>query len=87
MAFTTSKPADDPDAGIKENLLVTCQKCHPDATGNFPDAWTSHFEPSLENNTLVYLVDLFYLIVIPLTVVFLTFMVGTDIYRKIRLRK
>lgn len=33
---------------------------------------------------MVYLVDLFYAIVIPLTVVFLTFMVGTDIYRKIR---
>ncbi|MCO5190609.1 MAG: hypothetical protein M9941_10065 [Anaerolineae bacterium] len=78
------KAVDDPHAGIKDNLLVTCQKCHPDATDNFPDAWTSHFKPSLENNTMVYLVDLFYAIVIPLTVVFLTFMVGTDIYRKIR---
>ncbi|MCA9941994.1 MAG: cytochrome c3 family protein [Anaerolineales bacterium] len=80
------KAPDDPEAGIRANLLETCQQCHPDATANFPDSWTSHFKPSLEHNPLVYLVDLFYKIVIPATVGFFGFMVATDIYRRIRLR-
>lgn len=75
---------DDPHAGIKDNLLVTCQQCHPDATQNFSDSWTSHFQPSLEHNPLVYLVNLFYKIVIPLTMGFFVFMIFTDIYRRVR---
>ncbi len=75
---------DDPHAGIKANLLETCQQCHPDATANFSDAWTSHFQPSLEHNPLVYLVRLFYRIIIPVTVGGLAFLVGTDIYRRVR---
>lgn len=77
---------DDPESGIKANLLETCRQCHPDASANFPDAWTSHFKPSLENNTVVFLVNLFYTIVIPLTVGFFGFLVLTDVYRRIRLR-
>lgn len=76
---------DDPHAGIKDNLLVTCQQCHPDATQNFSDSWTSHFRPSLEHNPLVYLVNLFYKIVIPMTMGFFIFMIFTDIYRRVRL--
>lgn len=75
----------DPEAGIKANLLETCQQCHPDATTNFPDAWTSHFRPSLQHNPLVYLVNLFYAVVIPITLLFFAFLIGTDIYRRIRM--
>jgi len=78
------KRPDDPEAGIKQNLLETCQKCHPDASANFPDSWTSHFPPSLEHNTLVYLVNLFYRIIIPFTLGFLIFLVATDVYQRIR---
>lgn len=80
------KSPDDPHAGIKANLLETCQECHPDATANFSDAWTSHFKPSLENNTLVYLVNLFYEIIIPLTLGALGFIILTDVYRRVRVR-
>lgn len=80
------RPVDDPENGIKVNLLETCRQCHPDATTNFPDAWTSHFPPSLENNPLVFLVDTFYAIVIPLTVGFFGFLVATDIFRLVRNR-
>ncbi len=80
------RPVDDADNSIKANLLVTCQQCHPDANDNFPDAWTSHFEPSPDNNTLVWLVDTFYAIVIPVTVGGLGFLVVTDIFRIIRIR-
>jgi len=59
----------DADATVvKENLLVTCQKCHPDATSNFPDSWVGHFIPNREYYPLVYYVNLFYKIVIPATV-------------------
>jgi predicted CXXCH cytochrome family protein len=77
---------DDPEAGIKANLLVTCQQCHPDATENFPDSWTSHFPPSLEHNSLVYMVNLFYQFLIPAVLGLLSFLVLTDVYRRIRLR-
>ncbi len=80
------KRPDDPAAGIKANLLITCQECHPNATANFPDAWTSHFEPSLQHNPLIYLVNLFYQIVIPLTLSFFGLLVISDIYRRVRLR-
>lgn len=75
---------DEPHAGIKNNLLVTCQECHPDATANFSDAWTSHFKPSLENNTLVYLVELFYKFIIPLTLGAFLFLIATDVFHWIR---
>lgn len=74
----------DPDSGIKENLLVTCQQCHPDATTNFAQSWTGHHSPSLDENPIMFLVLLFYAIVIPSTVAFLGFLVGTDIYRQMR---
>ncbi|MCP5098332.1 MAG: hypothetical protein GY943_22515 [Chloroflexi bacterium] len=80
------KRPDDPHAGIQANLLETCQQCHPDANENFPASWTSHFQPSLEHNPLVYLVNLFYKIVIPATVGFFAFMVLTDVYRRVRIR-
>lgn len=57
---------DDPDSPvIKENLVTTCRKCHPNATTAFPSAWLSHYRPSPEHFPLVYYVDLFYRIFIP----------------------
>ncbi len=50
---------------VKENLLVTCRRCHPDATANFPDSWVGHFQPSPQRHALVYYVNLFYRILIP----------------------
>ncbi|HRO24289.1 MAG TPA: cytochrome c3 family protein, partial [Promineifilum sp.] len=74
----------DPDSGIKENLLETCQQCHPGATANFSNSWTGHHRPSLRENPLMLLVAIFYAMVIPGTVLFLTFLVGTDVYRQMR---
>ena len=60
------RSADNPDSTvIKENLLNTCQKCHPDATANFPSSWLSHYEPSTDKYPIVYYVNLFYKIFIP----------------------
>lgn len=76
---------DNPNTGValRENLLVKCQRCHPDATANFPAAWMSHYEPSTENYPLVYYVNLFYKIFIPTVLGGMTLFVLTDIYRRI----
>jgi predicted CXXCH cytochrome family protein len=75
---------DDPHNGIKANLLETCQQCHPSATANFSDSWTSHYQPSLEHYPLVFLVNWFYRIIIPLTVGGLSMLILTDVYRRVR---
>jgi hypothetical protein len=76
---------DDPVYGIamKENLLIACQQCHPDATINFPDAWMSHYIPSPQNYPLVYYVDLFYKILIPLVIGGMSIFVVSDIVRRL----
>jgi hypothetical protein len=68
---------------IKENLLRTCQRCHPDATANFPDSWLSHYEPSPENSPVVYYVNLFYKIFIPGVLGAMVVFNLTDIRRRV----
>lgn len=80
-------PATDENSHIiRANLLVTCRQCHPDAGDNFPDAWMSHFEPSLEHNTLVFFVDWFYRLLIPGVMAGFSLFIGADIYRTVRNR-
>jgi predicted CXXCH cytochrome family protein len=50
---------------MRANLLKTCQRCHPGATANFPQAWLSHYEPSWNKAPIVYGVKIFYAILIP----------------------
>lgn len=81
---------DDPNAGIrfKENLLVKCQQCHPDATtASFTDSWLSHYEPSPRAWPLVFFVNLFYSIFIPLVLGGMILFVLTDIYRRFIARR
>jgi hypothetical protein len=72
---------DDPESGIgmKQNLLIRCKVCHPDATENFPSAWMSHYIPSTEHFPEVYYVDLFYKIFIPLVLGSMVALVGLDV--------
>jgi len=76
---------DNAEAGIalRENLLIKCQRCHPDATASFPAAWMSHYEPSPEHNPIVYSVNLFYKFFIPTVLGGMVFFVLTDVYRRI----
>jgi hypothetical protein len=59
---------DNPQQGlaIKENMLKACQRCHPDASQNFNASWMSHYNASPTRFPLVYYVNLFYKIFIPL---------------------
>jgi predicted CXXCH cytochrome family protein len=68
---------------FKQNLLSTCQRCHPTATTNFSDAWLSHYEPSPTKYPLVYFVNVFYRILIPLVIGGMAIFVATDIVRRL----
>lgn len=78
-------PADNSKSQVaKENLLATCQQCHPNATSDFPDAWVGHFEPSTDNHPLMFVVDLFYKILIPTVLGGFAFLISTDIFGRAR---
>ena len=68
---------------VKEKLLVTCQKCHPNANASFPDSWVGHFVPSREHYPLVYYVNLFYAILIPAVIGGMALFVLLDAGRRI----
>lgn len=51
----------DPKSSVnKQNLLATCQKCHPGAGPNWTDAWTGHNKVSLERTPFLFYVEKFY---------------------------
>jgi hypothetical protein len=74
----------DPVNGLqlKQNLLATCQKCHPDAGTNFPAAWMGHYIPDPRRTPLVFYVQLFYQILIPVVIGGMVLFVVTDIIRR-----
>lgn len=74
--------AKDPKSAVmKANLVKVCQKCHPDASENFPAAWLSHYEPSPEKAALVYYVKVFYDIFIPFVIIGLILQILLHIWR------
>jgi hypothetical protein len=79
---------EDPQSGlrIQENMLASCQKCHPDESENFSASWMSHYIPDPQNTPLVYFVQLFYNIFIPGVLGSMAIFVIADIYGKIRNR-
>jgi len=79
------KQVNDPESQVmKDNLLNTCQKCHPNAQKNFPDAWIGHYVPSISKYPLLYFVNLFYKIIIPVTVGGMLVFVAVDAQFRIR---
>lgn len=52
---------DDPNSRVNpDNLLITCQECHPGVGPNWTDAWTGHNKISLERTPILFYVDQFY---------------------------
>ncbi len=75
--------ADNPDSQVfRENLLGTCQRCHPDATTNFPASWLRHYQPTTSEASVVFYVNLFYRIIIPLVIGAMVLWVGLTVLRK-----
>ncbi len=76
---------DNPATGIaiKGNLLVKCQRCHPGVTSaTFTDAWMSHYVASPTKFPLVFYVNLFYKIFIPVVIGGMLVFVVTDVVRR-----
>jgi nitrate/TMAO reductase-like tetraheme cytochrome c subunit len=71
---------------VRENLLITCRKCHPDASSDFPDAWVGHYEPTAKSHPLLFTVNTFYKLLIPGVLGGFVLLVSTDIFRQIRQR-
>ena len=55
--LSTSNPA---SRVSEENLLVTCQQCHPGVGPNWTGAWTGHYRISLERTPFVFYTNAFY---------------------------
>jgi hypothetical protein len=71
-----------PDSpAIKANLVKRCRACHTDATEDFPDAWLSHYSPSLAHAPLVYVVDVAYRVMMPLMLLGLLVQILLHIWR------
>jgi len=66
---------------LKRKLLVRCRTCHNGANENFPDAWLSHYEPSLKKTPVIYLTQLSYKILLPLMVIGIVLQVLLHIWR------
>lgn len=83
------KSTKDPTSMVstQENLLQTCRKCHPDATtASFTAAWMSHYEASPDKYPVVYYINLFYWIIIPLTIGALLIFIASDVFQRVRRR-
>jgi hypothetical protein len=76
---------DHPEKGIqvRENMLAVCQRCHPDATENFPASWMSHYIASPDRFPLVFYVQWFYRLFIPAVLGGMGLYVLTDVLRKL----
>jgi hypothetical protein len=79
-------PEDAQSTVMQDNLLTTCQRCHPDASTNFPTAWLGHYTPDRTKYPITYFVNLFYLIIIPAVLGIMVLFVGLDILRRFILR-
>lgn len=79
------RSVDDPQYGIgmKENLQAVCERCHPGASADFPNAWMGHYIPSPDRYPVVYFVDLFYKILIPLVLGGMAGFVISDFTRRL----
>lgn len=68
-------------ATVKANLVRRCRQCHKDAAKNFPDAWLSHYEPTLANTPLVFIVTLIYKIFTPIMAIGIILQIVLHIWR------
>jgi hypothetical protein len=74
------------DDDVRENLLVTCQQCHPDADANFPEAWVGHYEPTLDSNPSLVIADTIYDALLPGFIGIFALLISTDLFRRLRRR-
>jgi hypothetical protein len=76
-------PTDSHSSVMKANLLATCQKCHPDANTNFPNAWLSHYSPGPNQFRPVFYIKIIFWIIIPVLIGIALLFAGSDYFRQI----
>lgn len=69
------------DGLLQANLLAACQKCHADASVNFPAAWVGHHDPTPDNLPLVFWIRGIYNVLITGTILVLVGHIALDIRR------
>lgn len=80
------KTDDQRSSVYQANLPTTCGKCHQGASANFAAAWIGHYDPSSDSSPLVYYVNLFYQIVIPLVMVSLLAFIALEVIHRLLMR-
>lgn len=66
---------------VKANLVKRCQKCHREASENFPNAWLFHYKPSPSKHPLIFLVNATYRVFLPIMVIGLILQVLLHVWR------
>lgn len=68
---------------VKSLLLRKCQQCHERASGDFPDAWLSHYLPSMSSAPALFIVDRAYTVLVPLILLGMLLQVLLHIWRHV----
>ena len=68
---------------IKSMLLRKCQQCHARASGDFPDAWLSHYIPSMSSAPALFIVDRAYMVLLPLLLLAMLLQVLLHVWRHV----
>lgn len=68
---------------VKSMLLRKCQQCHARASGDFPDAWLSHYIPSLSSAPVLFVVDRVYMLLLPLLLLAMLLQVLLHVWRHV----
>lgn len=66
---------------IKKRLLKRCKRCHTYASSNFPDAWLSHYIPTLNSAPVIFIINLIYKVFIPLLIISIFLQILLHIWR------
>lgn len=66
---------------MTDRVRAVCSSCHKGASTEFPAAWLSHYQPSLQHAPLVFIVGLVYRVFIPFVVGGLALQVLLHLYR------
>jgi hypothetical protein len=69
---------------IQDNLVKACQKCHADATANFPAAWLGHHEVTPDRSAPVFWTTLFFTGLTVVTMISLIVLIILDVARSAR---
>jgi hypothetical protein len=68
-------------AVVKANLVKRCQQCHKEAAKNFPEAWLSHYTPTPDHASMIFIINLIYSIFTPIMVTGIILQILLHIWR------